>query len=977
MEQSAGNRFTVLELKKALRERGLTTSGTKAEMIRRLEEDDPRVWEDLAARREAASRDAGDPSDLGDAPPLGENDDGASRSDGGAGGGGTSRDGEATERGGVANNGDLAREGDDGIAAFGAEERDDAMRELMFLRRERELWEREQRLLRRELDMLRNSPATASGTASAVTSAAMSGGAMPGGVRGLRELLPEFSGADSDFWRWKQQLELLKQTYRLDENSTRVLISSRLRGRALSWFHSKAEYLTLDSVELLREMGQMFDLRPGKLALRREFESRVWEGGESFCDYYHDKMILANRIPIADDEILDYLIEGVTDQRLQNQARLMNYRTGAELLKAFEKVQPERRRPSDTKGRKEGAKSAGGGGPREPPTGKEQVCYRCRETGHIAARCTRGREKRTCYVCGSAEHLARECSKRGRPSPSGAPGESARAISAIYERTVEPPTPYMVRVKIATTGPGGARDYAVEAIIDSGSPISLVRSDVIPGESREERVSRFCGLNGSPLRVDGVVDGTLEVSGVRIGMRFYAVPSDTMAYSVLLGRDFLNCPHLCVTLGRNFRITGVEEARAIDRLMHLEYEGFARPGEELQINPAIGGDMLSRIRKAYESSYLENLRGENHAPDFTMALALKHEQPISFRPRRLSFADKEALRGILDDLLKRAIIKESCSPYASPIVLTRKKDGGHRLCVDYRELNKITIRDNFPTELIDDNIDRLRGKKYFTVLDLKDGFHHVRMHEASTKYTSFVTPLGQFEYLRMPFGLTNAPRVFQRYIHSVFAPLTRDNKLLIYLDDLLVATEDMDEHIDILTRVFEIAGRHRLQFRLDKCHFAQSEIKYLGYCVNRHGIRPSDENIESVLNYPIPCNSKDLQRFIGLASYFRRFIPGFSMVAKPLYDVMKASANFKFESGENSAFEALKRHLASKPVLAVYSPLAETELHCDASASGFGAILLQKQGDNTWRPVSFWSQRTTPAESRYHSFELECLAAVT
>lgn len=167
------------------------------------------------------------------------------------------------------------------------------------------------------------------------------------------------------------------------------------------------------------------------------------------------------------------------------------------------------------------------------------------------------------------------------------------------------------------------------------------------------------------------------------------------------------------------------------------------------------------------------------------------------------------MRGILDELLSKAFIRPSNSLYASPIVLAKKKDGSSRLCVDYRELNKITIRDNFTTELIDDNIDQLRDKRYFTSLDLKDGFHHVKMHESSVKFTSFVTPLGQFEYLRMPFGLTNAPRVFQRYIHTVFESLIRRNKIILYLDDLLIATEDISEHIVVLSEVFEIVGKHR------------------------------------------------------------------------------------------------------------------------------------------------------------------------
>jgi len=363
-------------------------------------------------------------------------------------------------------------------------------------------------------------------------------------------------------------------------------------------------------------------------------------------------------------------------------------------------------------------------------------------------------------------------------------------------------------------------------------------------------------------------------------------------------------------------------------------------------------------------------------PPSEMTISLLHSQPISFRPRRLSYADKEKLRDILDKLLSEGVIRPSESPYASSIVLLRKKNGELRLCVNYRELNKITVRDNYPTPLIDDHLDRLRDKKYFSCLDLKSGFHHVRVSEESVKFTSFVTPLGQFEYLRMPFGLTNAPRVFQRFINHIFSELIRKNKILLYLDDILVTTVNIEEHLEILKKVFQLASRYKLEFRLDKCSFLFDEIKYLGYVVTRNGIRPSEENIEAVLNYPIPKNTKDVLRFMSLASYFRCFIKDFSHVAKPLYDLIRKNVEFRFGNNELHAFEFLKSCLASRPVIALYSPKLETELHCDASAAGFGAILLQRQSDGIFKPVFFFSKRISSCESHYHSFELECLSVV-
>lgn len=270
--------------------------------------------------------------------------------------------------------------------------------------------------------------------------------------------------------------------------------------------------------ELLQEMDQMFDLRPGKLALRREFESWTWKGGEPFCDYYHDKMILVNRIPVAEDEIIDYLIEGVPDQRLQNQARLMSYRTGAQLLKAFEKVQLDVGKTNGVRSRRDGARTSGGRFEASHAKGKLTRCFRCHEMGHIAAHCKRTPAGRACYRCGSAEYLARECPKRSQPLMSDASRDLARVASANAIQPVGLLDPYMIRVKIITeTASSGPCNYVVDAMIDSGSPISLVRSDVFRVESHSlerEQVRQFYGLGGLRLRIDGVFFGILEVSGV-------------------------------------------------------------------------------------------------------------------------------------------------------------------------------------------------------------------------------------------------------------------------------------------------------------------------------------------------------------------------------------------------------------------------------------------------------------------------------
>jgi hypothetical protein len=208
-----------------------------------------------------------------------------------------------------------------------------------------------------------------------------------------------------------------------------------------------------------------------------------------------------------------------------------------------------------------------------------------------------------------------------------------------------------------------------------------------------------------------------------------------------------------------------------------------------------------------------------------------------------------------NDLLARGIIRPSKSQFGSPIVLVKKKSGEFRMAVDYRSLNKMTFRDNYAIPRIDDQIDNLRNKHYFTRLDLKDAFHHIQLKEASIPYTYFVTFMGQVEYVRLPFGLTSGPSFFMRFINTAFRELLEENKILIYLDDLLIATETVEENLEILKRVLKI---NKLELKLSKCEFLATKINYLGYRVSAVGITPNPENIVSVSNYPIPTNFKEL-----------------------------------------------------------------------------------------------------------------------
>jgi len=333
-------------------------------------------------------------------------------------------------------------------------------------------------------------------------------------------------------------------------------------------------------------------------------------------------------------------------------------------------------------------------------------------------------------------------------------------------------------------------------------------------------------------------------------------------------------------------------------------------------------------------------------------------------------------REIIDDLLRREIIKPSKSPYCARVVSVRKRNGALRLCIDLRPLNSRVIKQRYPFPLIEDCIARLGDKSVFTLLDLKDGFHHLKIYPEHTKYFAFATPDGQYEYLRLPFGFCEAPAEFQRRITQVLQPLSNEDKVIVYIDDILIPSKTIEDNLETLRQTLLILKSHGFELNMEKCSFLKKSIEYLGYVIASSGITLSQRHVDAIEKFRTPTRVVELQRFLGLTNYFRKFIPDYASIAKPLHNLLRKSVPYNFDIRCEQAFSQLKKRLMSFPVLQIYNPLFETQLHTDASSVAVAAILLQKQKSGLWGLVAYFSQVTNSAESRYHSFELEMLAVV-
>uniref|UniRef100_A0A3B3IF94 Gypsy retrotransposon integrase-like protein 1 n=1 Tax=Oryzias latipes TaxID=8090 RepID=A0A3B3IF94_ORYLA len=371
----------------------------------------------------------------------------------------------------------------------------------------------------------------------------------------------------------------------------------------------------------------------------------------------------------------------------------------------------------------------------------------------------------------------------------------------------------------------------------------------------------------------------------------------------------------------------------------------------------------------------------------THEIPLVDDAPVRQRYRRIPPSDYVAAKEHINNLLQSQVIRESSSPFASPIVLIRKKDGGLRLCVDYRQLNSRTRKDAFPLPRIEESLDALSGARWFSTLDLASGYHQVAVAEADRPKTAFCTPFGLFEWNRMPFGLCNAPSTFQRLMQRMFGE-QQGQSLLLYLDDIIVFSSTIEQHLERLELVLERLQLEGLKVKLAKCAFFQHQVHYLGHVISDQGVSTDPGKVEAVANWEPPTTVFQLRSFIGFASYYRRFVEGFAKLAAPLHrlvaelegnKVRKKSArgltNHWTEECQRS-FEALKAKLTTTPVLAYADFSRPFILEVDASNGGLGAVLSQEQ-EGKVRPIAYASRGLRPTERNpvnYSSMRLEFLA---
>ena len=480
---------------------------------------------------------------------------------------------------------------------------------------------------------------------------------------------------------------------------------------------------------------------------------------------------------------------------------------------------------------------------------------------------------------------------------------------------------------------------------------------------------------GTVYEVEQIKTGTVsKLCGISVANSIIKINKER---KIIMG--IMNNTNQTVTLKRGWPIGKLIEAGKINEVSLPTLDRLGAEDKELE-NIKCAKEFQSEVVQLLRRNRDRFTSDDKHlgkTDTVKMHINTGNHPPIKKRPYPTPLAQKRKVEEAIDQMMEARVVERSRSPWGFPIVLVEKKDGSSRFCVDFRDLNKITRRNSFPLPVISHILASLGRAKYFSKLDLKSGYWQVEMDESDKEKTAFTCHYGLFHFNVMPFGLANAPGIFQELMSIVLQG--QEKYALAYLDDVLVFSETRDEHLKHLQRVFDSLRKHNLKLKPSKCEFFNEETQYLGFKISRKGIQPDQDKVTAIQSVIAPKTVRQVRGFIGMCSYYRRFIPNFARIAEPLINLTRKYARFKWDENCQNAFDKLKKRLSEMVVLAYPDPNKRYKLYTDASDHTIGACLTQEVydediGEEVEKPIHFLSHKLSDTQTRWTTIEKEAYA---
>ncbi|KAA3483558.1 DNA/RNA polymerases superfamily protein [Gossypium australe] len=631
--------------------------------------------------------------------------------------------------------------------------------------------------------------------------------------------------------------------------------------------------------------------------------------------------------------------------------------------------------------------------------------------------------ERGCFECGSPDHRVRDCPRKlARNQPKGQNRTPARNVGppqrgrgngrggngpnrgrevqgrgAGNTEARQPGLVYAARRREEGDAPdvitGTFLIFGLPyvALIDVGSTHSYVASSVIEtmnldSETTSREITVISPLGHSVMVNKLYRDIPLELQGVVLVADLMELPFGE--FDLILGMDWLvkyqarlDCAAKRMILktakGDEVVMIGNRRDYLSNVVSALKAEKMIRKGREallVQIYALEAKESaVEKVRTVGEfpDVFPEELPGlpPDREVEFGIDL-LPGTAPVSIAPYRMAPKELVELKAQIQELLDRGFIRPSISPWGAPVLFVKKKDGSMRMCIDYRQLNKLTIKNKYPLPRIDDLFDQLKGASVFSKIDLRSGYHQLKVKEADVHKTAFRTRYGHYEFLVMPFGLTNAPATFMDLMNRVFQQYL-DQFVVVFIDDILVYSRTEEEHDRHLRIVLQVLRKEQLYAKFSKCEFWLREVTFLGHVVSAEGIRVDPRKVEAVLEWKPPRSVAEIRSFLGLAGYYRRFVERFSLIAAPLTKLLRKGVPFVWSEKQQESFDKLRKILTEAPVLVQPEAGKLFTVYCDASHNGLGCVLMQEG-----KVVAYASRQLRPHEVNYPTHDLELAAVV-